>query len=158
MKIILMNEIEVIIKSMDDYLIKSPIGVFKDINDAIDNYPFLKEHKNIRKCELCGDYFIKYGKGQNKRKYCSDRCSKKAHSNNAIKSKYKKTFTNPEPFDPAQCSQYLKDSTNRMKDWEFHQDDIYWGLGESTLSEHRTWSFEDESRYIQNELRRIGLK
>jgi hypothetical protein len=153
-----MNEIEIIIKSMDDYLIKSPMGIFKDINDAIDNYPFLEEHKQIKKCKLCGKWFIKYGKENNNRKYCSDKCSKKAHSNQSKDSIYNKTFTENSKYNPNQFPQYLKDSDNREKYWEFNQDDTYWGLGSSGLSEHKTSNFLQEQRYIKRELKRLGLR
>ena len=52
----------------------------------------------------------------------------------------------------------LNDIRNREQNTEFHQDDRFWGLGESGLKEHRNNDFMKEAQLIQNELYRIRNK
>ena len=50
----------------------------------------------------------------------------------------------------------LEDAFNNTIDPEFHQDDRFWGLGESNLTEHRNKDMEKESELIKKELKRIN--
>jgi hypothetical protein len=144
---------------MNEYTIKTPLGIFKDINDAIDCYPSLKEHKNIRECGHCHRYFIKIGKENAARKYCSEECSKEANSIKTKENYYNKVFTGQNRFSPTHYSQQLKDAENRNfeKDLtkQFIQDDTYWGLGESGLSGHIANDEDREQKYIRNEKKRL---
>lgn len=66
-------------KNKDEYVIKTSIGNFVDVNEVVKKYPSVKDDKHVKKCEYCGRYFIKIGNRQNRRKYCSDFCSMDAH-------------------------------------------------------------------------------
>lgn len=70
---------KLIYKNKDEYTIKTTIGNFNDVNEVIKKYPEVKNSKNVKKCEYCNKYFIVIGNRQNRRKYCSDLCSKEAH-------------------------------------------------------------------------------
>ena len=148
-------------KSRKEYSIKTPIGILKNINDAIELYPHIKTHERIGRCPVCGLYFIKYGKGDNARKYCSEECSRRGNITNTQKNYYGKLFVNTEPFRTDYYTQQLKDSENRQSDkqnpLEYHQDDNYWGLGTGNLKEHKANDFTRERKYIRNELRKLGL-
>lgn len=159
MKIIHYGDIRIIMKNREEYKIKTPLGIFTDINDAITQYPILEEHKRIIKCGLCGKYFIKYGREDNSRKYCSRECYKKAHSIINQKNYYKRIFTGQGIFKADQYTQKLEDHTNRDfnkdKTKLFIQDDNYWGLGESHLAEHKANNFYKEHEYIRKEKKRL---
>ena len=139
-------------KDRTTYSIQSPIGVFKNINDAIEQYPYLTEDNKISQCPICGDYFIKYGKGDNNRKYCSEECSET----------YRRIYLN-EWSRMYQRDKWLRESKqtllndwmNRSLNWEFHQDDRFWGLGESHLYEHPRPDFKHEENAVKMELNRI---
>lgn len=81
-------------KNKDEYIIKTTIGNFNDINEVIKKYPDVKNSKNIKKCVWCGRYFVNVGSGSNNRKTCSKHCSseflKQRNRNNYHK---KKIFT-----------------------------------------------------------------
>lgn len=159
MKIIKQDNIRIIIKDRNEYTIKTPIGVFKDINDAINTYPNLAGNKRIRQCKNCGTYFLLYNKGDNPRKYCSDKCSKKGNIIRTTENYYNTVFVDPNPYKPDMYSQQIKDTHARQKGIpEYHQDDTYWGLGTGNLTEQPANNFTHEYKYIQNELRRLKIK
>lgn len=62
-------------KNRDEYTIKTTIGNFNDVNDAIQEFPVIKESRNVKKCVWCGKYFINVGRGCNTKKTCSNHCS-----------------------------------------------------------------------------------
>lgn len=161
MKIIHIQDIRILMKTRDKYKIRTPLGILNNINDAIELYPYLKEHHRISRCPVCGLYFIKYGKEDNARKYCSDECSRRGHINNTQENFYNKTFVNTNPFQTDRYAQQLKDSENRQSDkqnpLEFHQDDNYWGLGTGNLNTKPNNNPEIEHKYIRKELKRLGI-
>ena len=155
MKIITIQDIHIYCKSQTEYRIRTPIGVFNDINEAIQNYPYITEHKNIRQCPICNQYFVKYGKGKNRQKYCSKECSKE------YVKRYKQVYNsawNRDKWLRDKNKTLLHDIGNREKDNEFHQDDRFWGLGESGLKEHPNKDFNKEANLIKNELYKIRNK
>lgn len=62
-------------KNKEEYTIKTTIGNFNDVNEAVKKIPVIKDSKNIKKCEWCGRFFINVGSGSNNRKTCSKHCS-----------------------------------------------------------------------------------
>ena len=50
----------------------------------------------------------------------------------------------------------LEDAFNNTIDPEFHQDDRFWGLGESNLKEHRNNDIKKEAALIKKELKRLN--
>ena len=157
MKIIHIQECRIIYNE-DKYRIRTPIGIFKDINDAIEVYPYLEEAKRIKQCPICNKYFIDKATNNNM-KYCSEECLKKGHSEMTMANYYKRIFTGQGIFYPDQYLQRIRDHENRdfQKDKHklFIQDDNYWGLGESNLSEHIANNFEYEHEYIKREKKRL---
>ena len=152
MKIIHIRECRIIMKTRNEYSIKSPIGVFKNINDAIEAYPYLKEHKRISECPICNTYFIKYGKEDNARKYCSKEC---AETYKRIREREANRMYARDKWLRESNHTRLKDKDNRSLNWEYHQNDTFWGLGESNLHEHPKDDFKHEENIIKKELRRI---
>ena len=149
-------------KDRNNYSIQSPIGVFKNINDAVEVYPYLTEHNRITQCQYCQRYFIKYGKEDNPRVYCNEECSRKAKSIQVNNYYYDKIFVKREPFRTDHYTQILKDTDNRRMDKvnpiEYIQDDNYWGLGTGNLTGTPANNFKREHKYIRNELKRLGIK
>ena len=160
MKIIHLKECRIIYKE-DKYRISTPIGAFKDINDAIEVYPYLTEIKRVKKCSICNNYFFDIT-SNNTRSYCTEECAKKANSELSNANYYNKIFVKTEPFKPDHYQQLIKDHENRdyRKDKSklFIQDDNYWGLGTGNLTGTPANSFEKEKKYIRNELRRLGVR
>ena len=162
MKIIHVNNyLRIIQRNETEYKIKTPIGVFQDINDAIEVYPEITENNRIRQCPICQKYFIKYGKTQNNKKYCSKECSRRGKINNTQENYYNKTFVNPNPFQTDYYAQQIKDNENRQTDkqnpLEYHQDDTYWGIGTGNLNTKPSNDPEREHKYIRKELKRLGI-
>lgn len=161
MKIIHIQDIRILMKTRDTYKIRTPLGILNNINDAVELYPYLKEHHRISRCPVCGLYFIKYGKEDNARKYCSNECSRRANSHNTQQNYYNRIFVNTHPFKTDYYTQQIRDNENRQTDkqnpLEYHQDDTYWGIGTGNLREHRAYDFTKEHKYIRNELRKLGL-
>ena len=52
----------------------------------------------------------------------------------------------------------LNDEHNRSINWEYHQNDTFWGLGNSNIQGHAKNDFDYEHNIIQKELKRYGLK
>ena len=158
MKIIHIRECR-IIYDKDKYRISTPIGVFKDLNDAIEVYPHLYEAERVKKCKYCGRYFLRTGVKDVRRIYCSEECYKKSHSKINQQKYYERIFTGQGIFYPDQYLQRIRDHNNRdfQKDKSklFIQDDNYWGLGESNLSEHIANNFKKEQEYIKREKKRL---
>ena len=148
MKIIRIKDIRIVMKDRTTYSIQSPIGVFKNINDAIEQYPYLTEDNKISQCPICGDYFIKYGKGDNNRVYCSKECFTE---NKNYQSKMRKRKKDVQKIH----KQRIQDYRNHSMNWEFHQDDTIWGLGTGYLSKNRNEDFEKEKDIVSKELRRL---
>lgn len=156
MKIIRINEIRIIYKNFNEYTIKTTLGDFKDINEAIEYYPHLKEdNKNIKKCGYCGRYFIKAGRKDAARKYCSTECSDKYYR--IYQNEYNRMWKR---------DKWLRDSkkrilTDRDHHWtnpEYYQDDRFWGIGSSHITEHPKQDPDTEHLTIKKELKRLGLK
>ena len=139
-------------KNRNEYTIQSPIGVFKNINDAIQVYPTLIEDKKINQCPVCNKYFIRYGKEDNNRKYCSKECSEEYLR--IYKNIYNSAW-NRDKWLRESNKIILKDKDNRSMNWEYHQNDIFWGLGESNLREHPKDDFEHEHNLIRKEKKRL---
>ena len=155
MKIIKIKDIQIIYKDFHEYTIKTPIGVFKDINDAVKCYPYLKDDgRNIKRCGYCGKYFIKAGRKDAARKYCSKKCSDAYNTIN--KREINRMWTR---------DKYLRDKTyNIVNDYLYHkqnpeytENDTFWGLGSSHLGEHAQKDHEHEHNIIKKELRRYHL-
>lgn len=160
MKIICHKGIRIVYDD-DKQTIKTPIGVFNDIKDAIDVYPILTEVKRVKQCPICGNYFLDKATNNNG-KYCSEKCIKKATSIRINGYYYDKIFVRRNPFKPDHYTQSLKDVENRKIDKnnpiEYMQDDTYWGLGTGNLTGTPAHSFEKEKKYVRNELKRLGLR
>ena len=152
MKIIHIQECRIILKNRDEYKIQSPTGIFNDINDAIQVYPYLTEHNRITQCPICETYFIKYGKEDNARKYCSKKCSE---TYNRINKREINRMWIRDKWIRESKQTLLNDKDNRSLNWEYHQNDNFWGLGESNLHEHRKEDFQYEHNIIKKELERI---
>lgn len=153
MKIIKERDVTVVIKTADDYMVKTPIGVFDDINEAIKLFPYLSDHKNIRQCPQCKKWFIKYGKGKNRQKYCSKECSK------AYLKVYKNIYNSAWNRDKwLRESNKWRISDNKNNNPEYHQNDAFWGLGESRVGAHRSNDEQKEANIIKKELKRIYSK
>ena len=150
MKIIKEREVSIYIKSANDYKVKTPTGVFDDINEAIIEYPYLSEHKNIRQCPQCKKWFIKYGKGKNRQKYCSKKCSKEYLR--IYKNIYNSAWNRDKWLREAN-KQKLHD--RNVINTEYNQNDDFWGLGESRLGIHRSNDEQKEINTIKKEMRRI---
>ena len=142
-------------KNREKYTIKTPLGIFTDINDAITQYPKLTEHQKINQCPICNKYFIKYGKEDNARKYCSTECS---NTYNRINKREINRMWMRDKYIRDKNNTILNDKEHRSENWEFRQDDTFWGLGESNLHEHRNSDEEHEHNIIQKELKRLHLK
>ena len=151
-----------IVYDNDKYSIKTPIGVFKDINDAIEVYPILTEVDRVKECKYCGKYFLRTGVKDVRRVYCSDDCYKKSDSERRLADYYGKIFVKTEPFKPDHYLQKIRDHENRDfnkdKSKLFIQDDNYWGLGTGNLTGTPANSFDKEKKYIRNELKRLGIR
>ena len=150
MKIIKERDVQIFIKSADNYKVKTPTGIFEDVNDAIKVYPYLSEHKNIRKCPQCGKWFIKYGKGKNRQKYCSKKCSKEYLR--IYKNIYNSAW-NRDKWLRESNKWKFKDRTNNNP--EYNQNDIFWGLGESRVGSHMSDNEEKEANIIKKEIKRL---
>ena len=152
MKIIHIQECRIILKNRDEYKIQSPTGIFNDINDAIQVYPYLTEHNRITQCPICETYFIKYGKEDNARKYCSKECSE---TYNRINKREINRMWIRDKWIRESKQTLLNDKDNRSRNWEYHQNDNFWGLGESNLHEHPKEDFEHEHNLIKKEKQRL---
>lgn len=141
----------------DEYKVKTPIGVFFDINEALEVYPTLRNISRVKECEWCGKIFVDVSK-YNKRKYCSDECSCQANINKTLENRNGKTFVNPDIVEVYLSPQYFEDERNRVITNEFHQDDNYWGLGTGNLNTKPREDPEREHQYIKNELKRLKLR
>ena len=151
MKIIHHGNIRINLKTYKEYKIKTPIGVFTDINDAVQVYPELNEIKRIKQCPQCEKYFIDNSR-QNNRKYCTNKCSEE------YKKIYKNIYNSAWQRDKwlrTKNNTIINDKEHRSENWEFRQDDNFWGLGESNLHEHRNPDEEYEHNIIRKELNRI---
>ena len=161
MKIIHIRDVRIIMNSRTEYKIQTPIGILTDINDAVELYPYLTEDKKVRQCPICQKYFVKYGREDNAKKYCSEECSRIGNINNTQENYYNKLFVNTNPFRTDRYTQQLKDSENRQSDkqnpLEFHQDDTYWGIGTGNLNTKPSKDPEREHQYIKKELKKLGL-
>ena len=156
MKIIHVNNyLRIIQRNETDYKIQTPIGVFQDINDAIEVYPEITENNRIRQCPICQKYFIKYGKTQNNKKYCSKECSDKYRR--IYKNEYNRMW-NRDKWLRDRNNTIISDYTNRSNNYEFHQNDTFWGLGSSHISETMNQDEETEKNTIRKELKRLGIK
>ena len=158
MKIIHIQECRIIYNE-DKYRIKTPIGVFNDLNDAIQVYPYITEAERVRKCKYCGRYFLRTGVKDVRRIYCTEECYKKSHSRINQEKYYQRIFTGQRIFNPDHYLQRIRDHDNRdfRKDIhrQFIQDDNYWGVGESNLSEHMANNFTKEHEYVRREKKRL---
>ena len=139
------------------YRIKTPIGVFFDINEALEMYPNLMNINRVKECQLCGRIFVDLST-YNKRKYCSDECSCQANINKTTENEKKDIFVNSDVIEVYLAPQYLEDERNRVITNEFHQDDNYWGLGTGNLNTKPSNDMQREHQYIQNELKRLKLR
>ena len=66
---------KLIYKNKDKYTIKTSVGNFTDVNEAVKKVPSIIGSKNVKKCVWCGRFFINVGPGSHKRKTCSKNCS-----------------------------------------------------------------------------------
>ena len=155
MKIIHIQDIRIIMKTRTEYHIQTPLGVLKDMNDAIQLYPYLQDHNRITQCPICKKYFIKYGKEDNARKYCTPEC---AETYNRINKKEISRMWQRDKYLRDKNITILQDEHNRSKNWEYHQNDIFWGLGNSNIQGKAKKDFKYEYNIIQKELRRYKLK
>ena len=155
MKIIQHNEVRIILNSSTEYKIQTPIGILTDINDAITLYPYLTEDKRIRQCPICKTYFIKYGREDNAKKYCTKEC---AETYNRINKREINRMWSRDKHLRDRNTTVLKDMEYRKDNWEYHQNDTFWGVGSSYLYEHPKKDEEQELKAIQNELKRLGVQ
>lgn len=151
MKIIYLTEhIKLIYKNFHEYTIKSPLGVFKDINDAIEAYPIITENKHVIKCKYCGKYFLKLEKRDNRRVYCSEEC----------KRYYKQDYNNQQYYQKKKKRDEFKLYSMKENKYnkEFNQDDTYWGIGNTNISGRIGEDFDNEHKKIRNEMKRLKIK
>ena len=155
MKIIRIDDIRIIYKDLTEYTIKTPLGVFKTVDDAIECYPQLKTHKNIKQCNYCGKYFIKVGKKNNGRKYCSEECSETYNRLNKLEIN---RMWRRDKYIRDKNTTILEDKQNKSRNWEFNQNDTFWGIGSSHIMEHPKEDEDIEHKTIQKEMKRLGLR
>ncbi len=141
----------------DEYKVKTPIGVFFDINDALEVYPTLRNISRVKECPYCRKIFVDLS-SKNNCKYCCEECSCQANINKTIENRNEKTFVNPDIIEVYLTPQYFEDEKNRVITNEFHQDDNYWGLGTGNLNTKPREDPEREHQYIKNELKRLKLR
>ena len=142
-------------RNRTDYKIRTPIGILDDINDAVELYPNITGHQRISRCPVCGLYFIKYGKEDNARKYCTPECAERY---NKINKKEIARMWQRDKYLRDKNKTILNDELNRSKNWEFHQNDTFWGLGNSNIQGHAKQDFDYELNLIRKELKRYRLK
>ena len=141
----------------EEYKVKTPIGVFFDINDALEVYPTLRNVSRVKECPYCKKIFVDLSTNNN-RKYCSDECSCQADINGRVERRNKQTFVNPDFVDVYLSPQYFEDERNRVRTNEFSQDDDYWGLGTGNLNTKPNEDVNREHQYIKNELKRLKVR
>ncbi len=151
--------LRIIKKSQYKYIVQTPKGVFDDVNDAITDYPELKDYEKVRQCPVCGKWFYDMSKYKPK-KYCSKTCAKNKDRQKRRDDRfYKKYFVNPKIDKPSDFVQKTADYDVRYGDTidpAFSEDDRYWGLGESNLTAHpKKDNWEREHKYIKKELKRF---
>ena len=141
------------------YIIETPLGNFDDINKAIEVFPNLTKDKHVIECEWCGKYFLRYGTKYNGKKTCDSTCAKllKQHNDRCRKSEYiaiKKQVSEINLHDFIQSKGALPDG--------FNQDDSFYELGESNLTQNVTkdsktgeYDWDKELKVIQKEKRRL---
>ena len=163
MKIIRLDKVRVIYNDDSQYTIKTPLGDFNDITEAIQYYPNLSDDKHIKECTMCGKYFIDFTRAVNK-KTCSKECQRKARNEYQLEYYYNKIFVKPKIDSAEYCTQKIKDYNNvnpmdltRNNSGVFTEDDCYWGLGTGNLTEHPANNEDKEHKYIINEKRRLGI-
>ena len=137
-----------------DYEVLTPLGSYNDINKAVEQYPYLNEHKNIRKCAFCGKYFVKVGRENATRKYCSDYCSKEAHKDSKARWKRKQDKLQ-RIYAERTIDESIKNKEYIDRGNEFMQIDTPATMGESNLKEHRKKDFEYEMKLIKSEINRL---
>ena len=138
----------------EEHKIQTPIGIFNDINKAIKTYPSLIEAKRVKKCPECETYFIDRSR-MNNRKYCSEPCS-----NEAIRI-YKNIYNsawNRDKWLRTKNTTIIQDKQHTKTNYEYHQNDNFWGLGESNLREHPNKDEDKEHELITKELQRINRR
>ena len=157
----MINEhIKIYYENLDTYSIKTPLGVFNTVDDALNIYPSIKEHKNIQQCVTCGKYFVKVGRKNGPRKCCSDECSKinkkftnrkAAYKYQKKKQKQKRDIINEHLINNGP----LPDGFNQIDDPK--------KLGNTDLTKHISktsngeYDFDKEENIIKKELRRLGI-
>lgn len=149
------NYLRIIQRNETEYKIQTPIGVFKDINDAIEVYPEITENNRIRQCPICQKYFIKYGRKDNAKKYCSSEC---AETYNKLNKREINRMWTRDKYLRDKNTTIMNDKQCRSEVWEFHQNDNFWGLGSSHLHEKPKSDPEHEENAIKKELKRLGLR
>ena len=155
MKIIHIDNIRIIMRNRTDYKIRTPIGILDNINDAVKLYPNITGHQRVSRCPVCGLYFIKYGKEDNAKKYCSPECSERYRK--IYKNEYNRMWMRDKYLRDKNIT-LINDEHNRSLNWEFHQNDNFWGLGNSNIQGHAKEDFQYEHNLIKQELRRYRLK
>lgn len=146
-----------ILYNKKEYKVKTPLGVFFDINDALEVYPTLRNISRVKECGLCGKIFVDLST-KNNCKYCCDECAYQAKMDKTIEKRNEKTFVNPDIIEVYLTPQYLEDERNRLLTSEFQQDDSYWGLGTGNLNTKPNEDVNREHQYIKNELKRLKLR
>jgi hypothetical protein len=155
MKIIHINDVRIIMNSRTEYKIQTPLGILTDINDAVELYPYLTEDKKVRQCPICKRYFVKYGREDNAKKYCSSEC---AETYNRINKREINRMWTRDKYLRDKNTTIINDKANRSEVWEYHQNDNFWGLGSSHLYEKPKTDPEHEENAIKKELKRLGLR
>lgn len=97
------------------------------------NYDPNRKPRRISTCGWCGRQYIKYA---NKQKYCSDECRDSARSHQSRMKSHR------------WYHKHKHELTEKQR----------WGLGSSTIGQHRHDDFEREQEVITKELSRLGLK
>ena len=155
MKILHIKDARIIMNSRTEYKIQTPLGILDNINDAVEVYPYLTEDKRVRQCPICQTYFIKYGKGDNAKKYCSKEC---AEQYNKINKREINRMWKRDKYIRDRNTTLIKDTQYSNQNAEYHQNDTFWGIGSSHLHEHPKADEEHEKNAIQQEMKRLGLK
>ena len=159
MKIYYIDNIKIIWKDINSYVIKSPLGNFDDINKAVEVFPNLITDKHVVKCVWCGGYFLRFGKKNNRQKTCSKECSKLYHIKKAS-DRVMSQYYSQKRISKQNIKDFIKEN-NGLPDG-FNQDDTIYGLGESNLTENVAknketgeYDWEKELKVVQAEKRRL---
>ena len=153
------DNIHIIWKDIDSYVIETPLGNFDDINEAVKLFPNLTEDKHIVKCNWCGGYFVRFGNKYNKKKTCSKECARQSNIFKTTKYNYD-NYKTKKRISKSNIHDFIQQHGSLPEG--FNQDDNLYGLGESNLTENVAknkktgeYDWDKELKAVQKEKRRL---